>query len=165
MFVGRRTPILRLPECFRQAIQHPVFSLMGIRVFSDKFLKYFSNTRWSIRCDLVTDGEMQAQLQERVRFSVLGFEACARALFAQSGLVFGVIRDNLRYLCIKREKNFATSRFAPGIDIHLPQFLSVLRTNHGVSVFCRYSHRSMIIHRPHSGLRALQIYRPCNISQ
>ena len=67
LFVGRRILILRFPEYFRQAIQHPVLSLMGIRVFFYKFLKYVGNTGRPVRGNLIAYGEMQAHVQEGIR--------------------------------------------------------------------------------------------------
>ena len=117
-----------------------------------------ANARRLVDRELLGHGEVQGQVEERIRFAALGTEIAIGVTLGrlEDRVVLRMERDQVAGHLLERRQRTACLALRPRVDQEAPGFIAGRREHRWLAyaVLWRYSQRSRITHSAHLGARA-----------
>ena len=136
---------LRSPDHLTQAFEQRVQRRVLVAARGPDPVELGTNARRLIDRELLGDGEVQRQVQERIGLAALRLPVAIEMSLGRldDRVVFRMERDQLRRRLLERRERLARAKLRPGADQETPRFIAR-----------RIEHRSRITHSGQRGSRA-----------
>ena len=158
-FIRGAAGALRLPQGFGQGVGECVLRAVRIAELRAKPTVQFADARRAVDGRLLAHGNVQSHVKERILGAARrGFEGEGGIRIFEQRLVFRVQGDDFRDQRFERRQGLSCAMLAPGVGVGEAQLVAAIAfdgRHASAPLLRRYSHRSAILQRGQSGLRAV----------